>query len=129
MDIREIREMVMRTASRVEEAERKLATALLEMPPEDDAPCLVIGSIPAFWREFLISVRDGNIRELIGKFGIFDNDFHDSKVPFHGISTHRWARQIRRATEAERLDYSSSSNPVFKFAFCSICTNVLPDQC
>jgi len=68
MDVREIKEMVMRTASRMEEAERKLGDAFLKMPRQDDSPHLLIGCIPVFWRDFLVDVRNEQVINSVGRF-------------------------------------------------------------
>jgi len=68
MDIREIKEIVMRTASRLEEAERKLWDGFLKMPRQDDSPHLVIGCIPVFWRDFLVDLRDPRVTGSLTNF-------------------------------------------------------------
>jgi hypothetical protein len=68
MDVREIKEMVMRSASRIEKAEQMLNKVLLEMPRQDDSPYLVIASIPVFWRDFMIDVRNGAVRQEVSGF-------------------------------------------------------------
>jgi hypothetical protein len=68
MDVREIKEMVMRTASRMEKAEQTLSKVLLEMPRQDDSPYLVIASIPVFWRDFMIDVRNVAVRQEVSGF-------------------------------------------------------------
>ena len=70
MDVREIKEMVMRTASRMEKAEQMLSKVLLEMPRQDDSPYLVIASIPVFWSDFLVDVRNARVREEVSGFGL-----------------------------------------------------------
>ena len=73
MDVREIKEMVMRTASRLEEAERKLAQGFLEVPRDDDQPRLFIGCIPVFWRDFMLDVRDFDVHTATQRFDLADD--------------------------------------------------------
>ena len=72
MDVREIKEMVMRSASRMEKAEQMLSKVLLEMPRQDDSPYLVIASIPVFWRDFMIDVCNGAVRQAASGFTLSD---------------------------------------------------------
>jgi hypothetical protein len=74
MDVREIKEMVMRTASRLEQAEAKLRASFLEMPRQDTLPYLLIVIIPVFYRDFLVDLRSRAVIHSTGRFfggGIF----------------------------------------------------------
>jgi len=68
MDVREIKEMVMRSASQIEQSEQRLSAALLEMARQDDAPHLVIASIPVFGQDFMIDVRAHALFEAMRRF-------------------------------------------------------------
>jgi hypothetical protein len=70
MDVREIKEMVMRTASRLEQAEQKLKQSFLDMPRDDDAPRLLIGCIPVFGRDFMLDVRNPAVIGAVTRFDV-----------------------------------------------------------
>jgi hypothetical protein len=92
MDVREIKEMVMRTASRMEKAEQTLSKVLLEMPRQDDSPYLVIASIPVFWRDFMIDVRNGAVRQEVSGFTLSNQrDYIPPTYTFTGLE-----RRIRQ---------------------------------
>jgi hypothetical protein len=86
MDVREIKEMVMRTASRMEEAERKMGDAFLKMPRQDDSPHLIIGCIPVFWRDFLVDLRNEQIVRAVGMFHLgYGQNFRQPVYSFTGL--------------------------------------------
>src|SRR6266478_2437772 len=58
MDVQEIKELAMRTASRQEQAEQLLLEAFKELHTPTDLPYLAIGTIPIFWKNFLVDLRD-----------------------------------------------------------------------
>ena len=80
MDVREIKEMVMRTASRLEQAEEKLRASFLEMPRQEGEPELLIGCIPVFSRDFLVDVRNPAVIEATQQF-----DVSDAPVPMRPL--------------------------------------------
>jgi hypothetical protein len=69
MDVREIKEMVMRTASRLEKAGSQLASSFVNMPRQTDLPYLLIGIIPVFGSDFLVDVQE---EEMIRSLTSFD---------------------------------------------------------
>jgi hypothetical protein len=68
MNVREIRELIMRTASRIREAQGILHDGLLDAPRGNDLPYLQIGMIPLFFEDFLIDIRDAGVRRAVGNF-------------------------------------------------------------
>jgi hypothetical protein len=84
MDVREIKEMVMRTASRLEQAEEKLRESFLEMPRLDTLPYLLIGCIPIFTRDFIVDVRNAAVINATGKF-FGGGTFRQPKYSFNGL--------------------------------------------
>jgi hypothetical protein len=58
MDVQEIKEVVMRTASRQEQAEQVLLKALKEVDVKTDQPYLILGTIPVFGQSFLVDLRE-----------------------------------------------------------------------
>jgi hypothetical protein len=67
MDVREIKEMVMRTASRLEGTMDKLSGTLLAMP-RPIAISIIIGMIPAFWQNFMLDVRKPEVIQAVSRF-------------------------------------------------------------
>lgn len=68
MTVREIKELVMRTASRLEQAEEMLESSFIGVARAGDLPYLIIGMIPAFFEDFLVDVRAENVRLALGNF-------------------------------------------------------------
>lgn len=66
--LREIKELVMRTASRLQEAEERLEKSFLGISLAADVPYLVTGMIPVFSEDFLVDVRNENVRTAITRF-------------------------------------------------------------
>lgn len=85
MDIREIKEMVMRTASRLEQGGQKLGAAFLEMPRQDDAPSLLIGCIPVFWQDFLLDVRKPAVIQAVSRFDVGHGNQLQPSYNFNGL--------------------------------------------
>jgi hypothetical protein len=68
MNVREIKELVMRTASRLQEAHEMLKGSFLEVARSNDSPYLIIGMIPVFSEDFLVDVRDASVVRAVGNF-------------------------------------------------------------
>ena len=85
MDIREIKEMVMRTASRLEQAEEKLAGSFLEMYPQDDSPYLIAACVPVFGRDFLLDLRNEAIVRAVGMFDLVNQNIVQPTYNFRGL--------------------------------------------
>jgi hypothetical protein len=86
MTVREIKEMVMRTASRLEQAEELLRASFREGPPFDGNPYFITGMIPVFFEDFLVNVRDETVRQAVGRFArVPSGDYENPVFTFHGI--------------------------------------------
>ena len=85
MDVREIKEMVMRTASRLEEAERKLTVELESVRPRNDPPSLIIGTIPVFWQNFMVNVRSPEVIEAVSHFHLGNGNVVQPTYNFDGL--------------------------------------------
>ena len=86
MTVREIKEMVMRTASRLQQAEEILETSFLQVPRPVDTPYLIIGMIPVFFEDFLVNVRAEKVRLAVGNFSrTGPPQFNNVVYSFHGI--------------------------------------------
>jgi len=68
MDVREIKEMAMRTASSLERAEEQLKSALQSLPQLPEVPQLLIGLIPVFWKEFSVDIRNADVVQSVRTF-------------------------------------------------------------
>ena len=62
MNVREIKDLVMRTAGRVQEAEQSVRTSFMAVPRSNSVPYLMIGMIPVFFEDFLVNVREADVR-------------------------------------------------------------------
>ena len=66
--MREIKELVKRTTSRLQQAEEMLERSFLGVARAVDLPYLIIGMIPVFFENFLVDVRAENVRLAVGNF-------------------------------------------------------------
>jgi len=86
LSVREIKELVMRTASRLQQAEELLDSAFLGVPRTGDMPYLVIGIIPVFYEDLLVDVRDQNVLRAVGNFSRTGNvEYVNPIYTFAGI--------------------------------------------
>jgi hypothetical protein len=69
LTVREIKELVMRTASRLQQSEEILGNSFLGLARVGDRPYLIIGMIPVFFEDFLVDVRAEAVRLAVGNFG------------------------------------------------------------
>jgi len=101
MDIREIKEMVMRTVSRLERAEEKLGEAFRQLLRQEDAPYLIVGCIPVFWQDFLLDVRKPEVIQAVTRFDVGHANLLQPTYNFNGlerriIETENSIVQVRR---------------------------------
>jgi len=68
MDVQEIKELVMRTASRQEQAEHILLEALKEERAQHTVPYLIFGTVPIFYKDFLVDLRNQSIIDAMRSF-------------------------------------------------------------
>ncbi len=68
MAVREIKELVLRTASRLEQAEEMLERLFFGVERTTSEPYLMIGIIPVFFDDFLVDVRAGEVHRALGNF-------------------------------------------------------------
>lgn len=88
MNVREIKEMVMRTASRLEDSEDRLSHALenIGLPPQpNNAPSIHIGIIPVFWQSFMVDVQDRNVIQAVSEFHLGYQNFLQPTYNFNGL--------------------------------------------
>jgi hypothetical protein len=89
MDVQEIKELVMSTASRRGQAEQVLQEALSEEPDgRTDMPHLIIGSIPIFWKNFLVDLRDQKILTAMRFFDLYAERYGNCVFSFKGLEHH-----------------------------------------
>jgi hypothetical protein len=90
MDVREIKELVMRTASRSEKAQQLVEDALAK-PHEVQSPYLRIGTVPLFSKEFLVDVTKMNIRQALATFDAHNDhpEFVNTAYSFTGLERRR----------------------------------------
>jgi len=85
MDIREIKEMVMLTASRLEDAEVKLSKALRSVQPPDLVCSLVVGTIPVFWRNFMVDIQNEQVIQSVSQFHLGHHNVRQPTYNFNGL--------------------------------------------
>jgi hypothetical protein len=68
LSVREIKELVMRTASRLQEAKHALHAAFTGVHRQPQIPYLMIGMMPVFSEEFLVDVRNPNVIAALQNF-------------------------------------------------------------
>jgi hypothetical protein len=86
LTIREIKELVMRTASRLQQSEEALESSFLGVARTGDVPYLLIGMIPVFFEDFLIDVRAPNIQTALANFSrVGSPQFINPVFNFEGV--------------------------------------------
>jgi hypothetical protein len=86
MEVQEIKELVMRTASRQEQAEQQLKEAFAEVQPLTDLLYLVVGTIPIFWKNFLMDLKDQDILSAMQTFDLVDvSSYGNCDFSFNGL--------------------------------------------
>lgn len=86
LNVREIKELVIRTASRSQQAKEMLKASFLRVTLLTDQPYLIIGMVPVFFDDFLIDVRRGDIRTAIANFSRTTQfDQRDPAFTFDGL--------------------------------------------
>lgn len=68
LTVREIKDLVMRTASHLEKAQRSLDSSFLGVARTGDVPYILVGMIPAFYEDFSVDVRSQNVLRAVGNF-------------------------------------------------------------
>jgi len=68
MNVREIKDLVMRTAGRLQQAKEMLTSSFLEVTRTNDLPRLVVGCIPVFCEVFLVGLRRVEVFQSVGDF-------------------------------------------------------------
>jgi Putative DNA-binding domain len=68
MTVREIKELVMRTGSRLQQAKEALESSFLQVTITNDLPYLLVGIIPVFFEDFLVDVRLGTVQQAVVNF-------------------------------------------------------------
>lgn len=101
LTVREIKELVIRTTSRLKQAEEMLESSFLGVARTGDAPYLIIGMIPAFFEDFLVDVRAENVLRAVGNFSRTGRPEHVYPVyTFDGIE--RRERQLEHTVRFRR---------------------------
>lgn len=68
LSVREMKELVMRTGSRLREATEALRHSFSEVARIDAMPYLVLGIVPVFFDDFLVDVRSESVRRVMEMF-------------------------------------------------------------
>jgi hypothetical protein len=85
MNIQEIKESVMRTASRLDEAKEKMQT-VFRAPNNTVQPILAMAMMPIFTEDFLVDVRAADVRQTIATFAPRGgNDYREPIYTFDGV--------------------------------------------
>jgi hypothetical protein len=88
MDVREIKEMVMRTASRLDEARDKLLRSRFFSNPanqREGRPTLIIESIPISWQSFMVDVQKPQVVQAVTQFHLGNGNFEQPTYGFYGL--------------------------------------------
>jgi hypothetical protein len=81
----EIKELVMRTASRIEIAEAQLQSALDLNPSNAEAPTLTVAVVPVFTRNFAVDFRIPGTVEALAQLDLTAQGNQVRRVPTHSI--------------------------------------------
>jgi hypothetical protein len=86
LTVREIKELVMRTASRLQQAEEQLGNFFRETPRSAGLPYLLIGAVPVFFEDFLVDVRAEGVRRALGNFNRAElPEYRNPSYAFDGL--------------------------------------------
>jgi hypothetical protein len=86
MTVREIKELVMRTGSRLQQAKETLENSFLQVPIATDLPYLLVGIIPVFFEDFLVDVRIGTVHQAVANFSLTEQpEFGQPVYTFDGL--------------------------------------------
>jgi len=86
MGVREIKEMVMRTASHLQQAEQLLDSVLDKETPRKVAPYLTMGIVPVFFEDFLVDVRAEAARKAVSVFSrVGGGGYENPYFTFNGL--------------------------------------------
>jgi hypothetical protein len=89
MTVREIKEMVLRTTSHLQSAKEMLEGSFLGVVRSTDVPYLMMGIVPVFFEDFLVDVRDEDIRQSIGNFNRMGQPRYSTPTyTFEGLERH-----------------------------------------
>jgi hypothetical protein len=109
LSVREIKELVMRSASRLQQSEEILKDSFSKVVREDDSPYLMIGMIPAFFEDYLIDVRNGSVSESVGFYSrtatrlyiapTYNFDGIQRREPSHDFTVQFWRNGLLRSSQ------------------------------
>lgn len=85
MDVREIKEMVMRTASRLEDAQSRLTRTLEGMQRQGAISDVLIAVIPVFRQNFMVNLRKQDVLDAVIQFGMGDHQIVYPEFTFDGL--------------------------------------------
>jgi hypothetical protein len=86
LNVREIKELAMRAASRRQQAEELIKGAYSEVPPQGGAPYSAIAVVPVFSEDFMVDVRDHRVRQAVGNFNRAERPaYRDPTYTFNGL--------------------------------------------
>ena len=86
MTVREIKDVVMRTGSRLQQAKETLESSFLQVAVTTDWPYFLIGIIPVFFEDFLVDVRLGTVHQAVANFSRTEQpEFRQPVYTFNGL--------------------------------------------
>jgi hypothetical protein len=81
----EVKDLVMRTASRIEVAEAELQVALSQGMGQPESPTLTIVTIPVFTRNFAVDFRSSRISEEFARLDLTGQGHGERREPAHSV--------------------------------------------
>lgn len=85
MDVREIKEMVMRTASRLEDAQARLTGSFNGMARQGGISDLLIGVLPVFRQNFMVDVQKDEVLQAVTHFHLGNHNLVQPAFTFDGL--------------------------------------------
>jgi len=118
MTVREIKEMVMRTGSRIEQSQELLRKALFDAIVTSGSKWnFVAGMVPVFFEDFLVDVRDASVRQALATFGrTLGSGYANPVFTFDGIERRGDAFQHRVTLSRNGVLSASSRLPMYQEA-------------
>jgi Schlafen, AlbA_2 len=86
LDVREIKDLAMRTASQSERAESELKRALDDcFFPDHASPVIIVALLPVFFSNFMVDLRRAALGNALANFQIFPN-IRDTTTPGYSVA-------------------------------------------
>jgi hypothetical protein len=81
MDIREIKDQTMRTASQLERAEQRLESELRRQEPTMGGAAIFVATLPIYYEDFLVDITNDEILQAMATFDVRSRERPEYRPP------------------------------------------------